>query len=305
MSTRAVFRAMASPVELEITGGGTGLDTTGRALIEHLEQRWSRFLPTSDITRLNLAGGRPIEVHPDTIGLVEAMVEAWMATQGMFDPTLLSTMLRIGYAASTVDPSRLTTLPDGCGNAGDLLGVEIDHDAHTIRLPTGTALDPGAIGKGLAADLTVARLLARGARGALVNIGGDISAAGDPGDGDAWQVGVNSPYSDREIARVALAEGGVATSGITRRRLVDSYGVAHHHLLDPSTGRAPSHSLVQATVVSGTAAWAEALATQVMIGGPTALRTVDGAALCVDVSGRVTTNDSWADYAMTSEGAER
>ena len=305
MSVPTHFRAMGSPAEVWITGADRGLGDLARRTVEHLEQRWSRFLPTSDLTRMNLANGDAVRVHPDTITLVVAMVEGWTATDRAFDPTMLAAMVRIGYAASRLDPARMTSLPPGPTGLSGMADIDIDRAGSTIQLPRGTALDPGAIGKGLAADLTVAVLLDSGARGALVNLGGDVSVAGDPGDGDAWQIAIADPDDDNgEIGRVALTQGGVATSGITRHRLVDQQGRAHHHLLDPFTGRAPDHSLVQATVVAGTAAWAEVLATQVMVAGPDAVQGLDAAASAVDANGRIVTNQRWSIYAMET-GARR
>jgi thiamine biosynthesis lipoprotein len=47
-------------------------------------------------------------------------------------------------------------------------------------VPVGVTLDPGGIGKGLAADLTACLLTDSGACGALVNLGGDLRAVGRP-----------------------------------------------------------------------------------------------------------------------------
>ncbi len=58
-------------------------------LLDRYEQCWSRFLPDSDISRLNNAQGRPVEVDPSTITLVAAMVEGWQRTDGRFDPSVL------------------------------------------------------------------------------------------------------------------------------------------------------------------------------------------------------------------------
>ena len=46
-----------------------------------LEQRWSRFLPTSQITRINLSGGAPVRIAPETLILVDTMIDARQATR--------------------------------------------------------------------------------------------------------------------------------------------------------------------------------------------------------------------------------
>ena len=67
------------------------------------------------------------------------------------------------------DPSASTPSP-GCG------AITVDHLVGAVRLPPGVAIDLGGIGKGYTADLVAADLLAAGARGVLVNMGGDLRA---------------------------------------------------------------------------------------------------------------------------------
>ena len=46
-----------------------GALTEAQQMLERIEQRWSRFLPDSDISRINLADGRPVGVDPLTLTL--------------------------------------------------------------------------------------------------------------------------------------------------------------------------------------------------------------------------------------------
>jgi hypothetical protein len=82
-------------------------------LLDHLEARWSRFLPDSDITRINDGAGTPVAVAPETVRLVETMRAAWDLTQGRYDPTILPILVANGYATSRVDAARSTVLPAG------------------------------------------------------------------------------------------------------------------------------------------------------------------------------------------------
>src|SRR4029077_6961859 len=97
----------------------------------------------------------------------------------------------------------------------------------------------------------VAELLEAGARGACVDLGGDLRAAGDsPNDDGGWTVALEDPWGGDDLARVGLSDGAVATSSVLRRRWT-SGGQARHHLIDPRTGRPAETSLVQVTVVAG------------------------------------------------------
>ena len=107
---------MASEAHIIVVDGpdgstGDGPVDSARAFLDHLEQRWSRFLPDSDITRINMSSGRPVEVDADTVTLLITMLDAWRLTQGRFDPTVLPALVAAGYGASVEDPRRLTILP--------------------------------------------------------------------------------------------------------------------------------------------------------------------------------------------------
>ena len=90
-----------------------------RARIEELEARWSRFRPDSELCRLNAAAGRPCSSPPTRSHAVTAAVDAWRATDGRFDPTVLPALVALGYdrdfadarAATPTDPSRAAPAP--------------------------------------------------------------------------------------------------------------------------------------------------------------------------------------------------
>jgi thiamine biosynthesis lipoprotein len=127
-------------------------------------------------------------------------------------------------------------------------------------LPADVAIDPGGIGKGLAADLVAAELLTLGARGVCVNVGGDVRVSGTaPGPGDAWLVAVRDDPADEPIAHVAVAEGGIATTSRSRRRWQTADGVERHHVIDPATGDSARTPVLHATVIAAEAWQAEVL----------------------------------------------
>ena len=255
------FPAMGSEAQLIVVGGQAGLADVARARIAGLESRWSRFLHDSEVSELTRRAGDAVPVSADTRLLVSRAVSAWWLTGGAFDPTVLGDVVRAGYDRSFEDlqPEGATSaLRPGCD------AIEIGPD--TVRLGAGTGFDPGGIGKGLAADLVVAELLAAGADGACVNLGGDVRVAGRPPAGEGWAVGVADPWSGEDLACAGLAEGAVATSSVLRRRWGQG-GEARHHLIDPRTGAPSLTPLVQATVVAATGWEAEVLAKAVLLNG--------------------------------------
>jgi thiamine biosynthesis lipoprotein len=282
---------MGSAAEVRVVGGADGLLAVARRRIEELEARWSRFLPTSEISRLNASAAVPVGVSPETFALVARALDGWRMTAGRFDPTVLGDLLRAGYGTSFEDlPATAPTSASGLRR--DAAHIELDVAAGSVRLPAGVGFDPGGIGKGLAADLVVTELLAAGADGACVNLGGDLRVAGDAPDG-SWVVDVEHPWRADRTARLYLRDGGVATSSRARRRWVGATGDAHH-LIDPTRGAPAAVGVVTATAVAATGWQAEVFAKAGFLAGlPAGLDLLDRSdvgGLVVDDDGAVLTN---------------
>lgn len=272
-------------------------------LVEHrgaaLEALWSRFVPTSDLSRLASSDGAALVIDPDTVSLLHAMRHGWLETDRDFDPTLLPAVVAAGYGRSLLDPARVTVLPQTARARADLDAMRID--GNRVTVPAGMALDPGGIGKGLAADLICHELMRAGAQGCLVEIGGDVRVAGTAPDSTAWRISVDDPF-DAEASRgiVRLVDGGIATSSQRKRRWTTGSGAETHHLIDPRTARSAVTSIQTVTVIAATAARAEVLTK------PGFLRPLDdylawiptrgAAALLIDADGAEHTTSNWSYY---------
>jgi thiamine biosynthesis lipoprotein len=270
---------MASKAHVILVDPVPGAEGHARRRLEELERRWSRFLPDSDVSRINGAPDALILVSPDTIRLLTTMQEGWRLTGGRYDPTVLAAVVKEGYTAS-IDWSgragRMAGRP--CGgvawpSGGRAIGgrtvgdVSIDPATSAVIIPRGVGLDPGGIGKGLAADLVVTELLAAGTGGALVGVGGDLAAAGTPPTPAGWHVNVQHPLdATRVLVTLALSGGGVATSSTQTRTWVRD-GRRRHHVIDPATQTCSSTDLAAATVIARAGWEAEAHATAALLCG--------------------------------------
>jgi thiamine biosynthesis lipoprotein len=258
----------------------------GEARLRELESRWSRFVATSDITRANLAAGTEVTVHPDTIAVVSRALEGWRQTGGRFDATTLPALVDQGYTQSALSAAAAPLVPGR--RIGTSAWVMVDTARSTITLPAGSAIDLGGIGKGFAADLVADELVAAGAAGVLVNLGGDLSVRGVPNDDTSWYLGIEDPTArPKHLALLRVAVGGIATSGTTIRRW-STDGEARHHLIDPTTSRPAATGVMTATVLAADAATAEVFATAAMLlSPPDAATMLDGA----DLAGLVVGDD--------------
>lgn len=237
--------------------------------LHSLEAKWSRFRPDSEISSINTQAGSPVEVSRDTSLLVERSVAAWARTEGRFDPTVLPALRAAGYdrdfRSLEADPDDLPAT-EAVGPAPGCDGITVRR--HTVTIPAGVAVDPGGIGKGLAADLVTDLVMTAGAQGVCVNVGGDLRVAGHPEDAPAWTIRVEHPLAPgTSMGSVTLTDEALVSSWRTRRTWVRG-GRRVHHLIDPRTGEPAWSGIAGVSVVAGDAWWAEALATSLFLLGP-------------------------------------
>ena len=299
------FAAMGTTGHLEVSGPHARRLAQGAvSRIDTLERLWSRFLPASDVSRLNASAGRPVSVDRSTIELFDLAVAAWRGTGGRFSPFLQRAMLDIGYRRSLSSGPIL--LPSGRPTAPLYLPstnspLHIDRQTGTVTLDPGAGLDLGGIAKGFSADLIHAELVGDGAVSALVDIGGDMAFAALDGDHRrpvSWTIAVDDPFDPGvAIDHLTALRGGVATSSTLRRRWTSPNGENVHHLIDPTTGWSCATDVAAVTVLADSCANAEVLAKEfVMIGTDSALANAEHLgvdALIVGYDGSVRRIGKW------------
>ena len=297
------FSAMGTRARVLVVDGPPELPAQLAHRVHELEQQWSRFIPASEISRLNQAGGTSVPVSPDTLRLLACAVDGWEVSYGLFDPTVLGDMERAGYDCTFDDvargdrptpEARRSWLQRGCS------GIEIDHQRAVVSLPAGVGFDPGGIGKGLATDLVADEALAAGAAGVLVDLGGDVRVAGRaPASATDWVIEIDDPFGGLPLGMVVLHEGAVATSSRLRRHwLVD--GEDRHHLIDPRVGHPSNGDVVAVTVVAALGWQAEVLAKAGFVGGAVQglglVTQAGGAALLIDANGHQVRSSGWDQF---------
>ena len=140
----------------------------------------------------------------------------------------------------------------------------MDPVAGTVTRPPGLEIDSGGVAKGWAADAAAAML--RGEPTLAVDCAGDIRVGGSAGAGRA--ISVADPFGGEPVATLTVHSGGVATSGIGRRRWRNRDGSTGHHLIDPASGRPCFSGIVQATALAPSAEEAELRAKAALLAGP-------------------------------------
>ncbi|MCX6509420.1 MAG: FAD:protein FMN transferase [Actinobacteria bacterium] len=241
-----------------------------------LEQRWSRFIDSSELSQLNRHAGDPVFVSPEMFAVVALAFDAWKATDGLFDPTLLDILREFGYddtffGLADRAPFQVNqlTVP-----TGGLDSVVLDVRSSLIHAPLGLHFDLGGIGKGHAADLLFAQVMEDGVSGACLDFGGDIRVGGETVEGGGWVIVIDDPFEPGvDLAVLGLETGSVTTSSRLRRKWSTTTGEVHH-LIDPKTARPSESGLASVTVIAAQTAWGEAHAKAALIAGATAGRAL-------------------------------
>lgn len=236
-----------------------------RRRLEAWHDRFSRFRPASELSRLNADPRPAVPVSPVMARLVEAVVAAARMTGGLVDATLLREIEDAGYRGDLGAPLpvalalRLAPPRRPAGESPASGWREIRVAGGVVHRPPGVAIDGGGLAKGLFADL-IAESLPHAA--VAVDCGGDLRFRGP-----LRRIRVADPFGGPPLHAFSLEAGAAATSGIGRRSWLDA-GRPAHHLLDPATGRPAFTGVVQATALAPTALEAEIRAKAAVLSGP-------------------------------------
>lgn len=252
---------MGTTATITLVDGAPHLLDDAVAELRRLDGMWSRFRPSSELCRLNAR--RSMVVSPETVQLIAAALDGWWSTSGLFDPSVLDALEAAGYDRSFEALGGQVVGRPGIPSPG-CADVSVDVDTNRVSLPPGVRLDLGGVAKGFAADRVAASVMAAGAAGVAVSVGGDVRVMGLAPDGeDSWPIAVERP--DGTAGPTLEVTGGIVTSSLHRRRWSTSAGAAHH-LIDPRTGRPSTATRVQVTVIAPSASTAEILATALLLG---------------------------------------
>lgn len=225
-------------------------------MFREFESRYSRFRPESELSIFNSGSG--MEVSSEFFSLLERSSGWFRETDGVFDPSILSSLEAEGYGASFGN-ERFGTVRVGDGVAHRPRFDEITlGPGHFVRKPLSLRIDLGGIGKGYIVD-RVAEHLARTYDHVFVDAGGDIRTHGAnvEEEYDFWAVDIEDPSGKEDsLATLLLRDKAVATSGTYRRRWTIPVG-EKHHLIDPKTGRSAETDLAAVTVIAESAERAE------------------------------------------------
>lgn len=231
------------------------------ARLDDLVGQMSHWDAASTLWRFNaLPAGAVADLPDDFAAVIDLSLRIAHASGGAFDPAIGRLVDLWGFGPPGPQPA-----PDDAALAAARVVSgwrRLRRDAGGRRLvqPGGLALDLSGVAKGYAVDAVADLLAGHGIAHCLVDIGGELVGRGIRPDGDPWWVELeNPPGIDAAPIRVALHQCAVATSGDYRRG---------RHSIDPRTGRPVTNGVRSVSVIAGSAALADALATAITIAWP-------------------------------------
>ena len=240
------------------------------ALLAAFSQITSTYIPDSEVNRLSafpLDEARAISQILSDILLI-SMEVSWV-TGGAFDVTVSPLVELWGFGAE----GREQTVPAASAVEAALAEVgfqhlQLDFTEPKITLAKPVTVDLSGVAKGYGVDMVAQWLERQGIQDYLVEIGGEIRAAGKSPRGDDWRVGIEKPAGLKGGVEKAIRVSGVglATSG-DYRNYFERDGKRYSHTINPKTGYPISHTTASVTVIAETSAYADALATGFLVLG--------------------------------------
>lgn len=229
-------------------------------LCKKYDSMFSNKIEDSEISRINSAGGNPVEVSKETIKLIKKGIYYSEMSDGAFDITIAPVSSLWDFKAET--PS--VPSPEAIAEAVSHVNYEniIIRD-NTVKLADPQAgIDLGAIAKGYIADRIKDYLEEEGVRHAMINLGGNVLAMGSKLDGSDYNIGIQKPFDEtgEPITSVKISDKSVVTSGIYQRYF-KADGKIYHHILDPNTGYPCENNLYSVTILTDSSLTADALST--------------------------------------------
>lgn len=239
------------------------------------DSMFSNKIEDSEISRINNAGGNPVEVSAETITLLKKALYYGDLSNGVFDITIAPVSSLWDFHSDTPVLPAAETIAEAASHV-DYKNILLK-DTTVQLLDPHAAIDVGAIAKGYIADRLKDYLTDRGIRHALINLGGNVLAIGNKLDGSDYNIGIQKPFdhTGEPITSVRLSGKSIVTSG-TYQRYFESDGKIYHHILDPNTGYPCENNLHSVTIITDSSLTADALSTTCfLLGYDKGLRLVD------------------------------
>jgi len=238
------------------------------SILDEINHTASMYEPSSILSKIN-KGDTNVNLNDDFIAIYNLATEISKKTGGAFDITVgpLVNVWGFGLKNRTrVDSAMIDSLLKYVGY--EMTGIK--NNKFYKKYPE-IQIDFNAIAQGYSVDKISLFFESKGINNYIVEIGGEVRAAGKKPDGSSWIVGIDKPDDNLGAAhdlkaKVTLDNMSVSTSGNYRKFYIEN-GIKYSHTINTFTGYPVNHSLLSASVFHKNCATADAYATAFMVMG--------------------------------------
>lgn len=242
------------------------------SVLADVNSKMSNWDKKSEVTLFNVSTETaPVKISGDFVTVMSAANQVHDLSDGKFDVTLGPLIELWGFGPRKPE--------DPVPSDGDITAalafvgqkdrLTLDEAGSTIsKSAAEVGINLSAIAKGFGIDAVAGKLKALGIENYMVEIGGDLVAAGENEKGEDWKIGIEKPEPGEKVVElvVEIEDRGLATSG-DYRNFVEHEGVRYSHIIDPTTGRPITHRTTSVSVIAESAMMADAWATAMLVLG--------------------------------------
>ncbi len=255
-------------IKYKINGDSIKIADVTKILIG-IEMSLSIYNKSSIVSRINNNDTTVItdKYFEDVFAMADSV---YKISNGMFDITVGPLVKAWGFAPDEhkeLDSKKIIQLKNLVGF--DKIKLE---NHKLIKSNPKILIDPNAIAQGYTVEVISDFLLSKGVTDYMVEIGGEVKVKGLNDKGTAWNVGIDKPISenlniDHELQTVvSITNNSINTSG-SYRKFIEENGIKYSHEINPKTGMATHSNLLSVTVITQNCAYADAIATAIMVMG--------------------------------------
>lgn len=246
------------------------------------EQRFSRFLPESEVNQFRTALPGVYPVSEGMAVLLARADQLRTLTYGRYDPAVGGLLERAGYGLKT---GQVAESPE------DFRLPRWSLVETTLTIDGAVTFDFGGIGKGYCIDLVASALEQLGYQYYLVEGGGDMYGT-TKRDGSPYRIALEWPGKpDTAFGLVTLNHQGVAVSDSFRRRWQN-----WHHIVDPQT-KQTIEAVIGCSAVSGSAFEADSMTSALFHAPlehyPRVAEALEGQYVVFQSNGTVSVSGNW------------
>lgn len=271
-------RTMGTTYQVKVVtssfGGIAGVKEKIDKRLEEINRSMSTYQKDSEISRFNRFKevGQKFIISNDFFQVMRAGQKIYRLSGGAWDGTVNPLVGLWGFGRrgrqDKVPPnSEIAALLPDIGFAN----IDVVNPGFLVKKRAAVTVDLSSIAKGYGVDAVAALLRNLGYKDYLVEIGGEIFAAGRRKDDTRWRIGINRPRADAafdEVYKVVdIHNQAFATSG-DYRNFFEVDGIRYSHVIDPRSGYPVSNGVAGVSIVAGTCTFADGLATAIMVMGP-------------------------------------